>query len=208
MSEEYRFGRRGGACAACGAELAPGTEHYSALLLEGFPAGAAPGADQPAADRPAEPAPPAGGLPLRRLDLCARCWRPDQAGSYFSFWKTTVPEADPDSQPLARRIDTQGVYEVFRRLEGQQDELKQRFRFILALILMRRKRLRFSGVVSASRGEYLVLEDRDEDVAHKVLDPGLGEEEIDSLRGEVDKLLGAMAGQDGPPEAQDAPAQS
>jgi hypothetical protein len=222
VPEEYAFNRRAGCCAACNRGFQRGEEHFSALRPEPPPpppppaasrrksaaaaaataaaaasAGGAPdqapGAGAPAAGVEAD-GPKPSKLPWRRVDFCAGCWKPEQSGDYFSFWKTTVPDEDPDKdKPLARRIDAETVYEMFRRLEGQPDPEKQKFRFILALILMRRKRLRFSGVASGPQGEHLVLEDRAENVTHKVLDPGLADEEIDSLKGAVDRLLRGSA---------------
>jgi hypothetical protein len=194
LPEEYQISRRAGRCTACSRDFARGEEHYSALVAEPPPV-KQPGEEKPPAAQPAPAgeapgAPSPASLPYRRLDFCASCWKPDVAGEFFSFWKTAVPDEDPDKdKPLARRLDTETVYEMFRRLEGQPDPEKQKFRFILALILMRKKRLRFTGVAKGPQGEHLVLEDRAENVAHKVLDPGLAEEEIDSLKGAVDRLL-------------------
>jgi len=215
---DYLFGKRGLQCSACGHAFAAGEEYRSALVLEALPrapradpaapaaaAGtdAAPGPDRPEPG-PAAPAPGEAGLPLERLDLCAGCWDQSRAGEYFSSWKSTVPADEPEERrPLARRIDTETIYDLFRRLEGHADPLQQKFRFILALMLMRRKRLRFTAVVRAAHGEHLVLDDRDEGVTHKVLDPGLAEEEIDALRGQVDRLLGTAdeEGEAPPPPA-------
>lgn len=197
MPEEYQFSRRTGRCAECGRELRRGEEHYSALVAEPLvvpmkpAAGPAAAAQSAGTAAPEPPAPAqAARLPWKRLDLCAGCWQPERAGEFFSWWKTAVPDEDPDrDKPLARRIDAETVYELFRRLEGQPEPEKQKFRFILALILMRKKRLRFIAVASGPQGEHLVLEDRGESVTHKVRDPGLAEEEIDSMKSAVDRLL-------------------
>jgi hypothetical protein len=209
LPAEYSIGKSAACCAGCNREFQRGEEHYSVLAVEPAPAAGA-SAEQPAPTPPvpegaeagATSAPPPGGrLPYRRLDFCQSCWRPEKAAEYFSFWKTAVPDEDPDAdKPLHARIDAETVYEIFRRLEGQNDPQKQKFRFILGLILMRRKRLRFTGVASGPHGEHLVLEDRGESITHKVLDPGLNEDEIDSLRGEVDRLLRSAPG-----ESEEAP---
>lgn len=203
MPEEYQIGRSAGRCSACGRQFARGEDYFSALEEAPPPPAAAPKAKPAAAPPPAPsaggsggageaapPEPPPSTLPYRRLDFCPGCWKPEAAEAYFSFWKTSVPDVDPDeAKPLARRIDADTVYGLFRQLEGQAEPERQRFRFILALILMRKKRLRFIAVASGPQGEHLVLEDRGESVTHKVRDPGLAEEEIDSLKGAVDRLL-------------------
>jgi len=202
VPEEYQISRRAGSCSACGRDFARGEEHYSALVAEPPPPPKKRRGEEPAAAAPAAPAgevqpaaaaavaPAASALPYRRIDFCPTCWKPDMAAGFFSSWKTAVPEEDPGREkPLARRIDAETVYELFRRLEGQPEIEKQKFRFILALILMRKKRLRFTGVASGPHGDHLVLEDRAESLTHKVFDPGLADEEIDSLKSAVDRLL-------------------
>ncbi len=143
-----------------------------------------------------------GGLPFRRIDLCATCWNPEGPTEYFSFWKAVVPDEEEELKPLAKRIDAEAIYDMFRRLEGHADPGQQKFRFILALMLMRKKRLKFTGVVDSPHGEHLVLDDKDEGVTHKVLDPGLAEEEVDSLRSQIDRLLGGTGEPE--PEAETA----
>jgi hypothetical protein len=195
MPEEYQIGRSAGRCSACGRQFARGEDYFSALEEAPPPPAAAPPPAPSAggsggAGEAAPPEPPPSTLPYRRLDFCPGCWKPEAAEAYFSFWRTSVPDVDPDeAKPLARRIDADTVYEMFRRLEGQAEPERQRFRFILALILMRAKRLRFAGVAKGPQGDHLVLEDRAENITHKVRDPGLADSEIDSLRGEVGRLL-------------------
>ncbi len=221
MPEEYQFSRRAPRCASCGREFERGEEHHSALIAEPPPAPSKrrraeaqlPAAEPAASAEPsgadagaavqaaavADSAPKGSKLPWRRLDFCNACWKPEETANYFSFWKTAVPEEEATREkPLAKRIDAETVYEMFRRLEGQPELEKQKFRFILALILMRKKRLRFASVASTPQGEHLVLEDKAEGVTHKVRDPGLADEEIDSLKSAVDDLLrGAESSGDG-----------
>lgn len=206
MPEEYHIGRSAGRCSACGRGFERGRDYFSALEEIPLPPAADPEArigEKGGAGGAPAPDPRPSKLPYRRVDFCASCWKPEMGGSYFSFWKTSLPDADPEqAKPLARRIDADTVYELFRRLEGQAEPERQRFRFILALILMRAKRLRFTGVAKGPQGEHLVLEDRAENITHMVRDPGLAESEIDSLRGEVDRLLRGGGVEDGEPAAQ------
>jgi len=163
------------------------------------------GAEEKSAPIAAAPPSSEGGLPFRRMDLCPDCWDPEGPAEYFSFWKAVVPDEEEQEKPLAKRIDAETIYDMFRRLEGHADPEQQKFRFILALMLMRKKRLKFTGVVDSPHGEHLVLDDREEGVTHKVLDPGLAEEEVDSLRGQIDRLLGGTGEPEPEPEAEAEP---
>jgi hypothetical protein len=187
---EYQFKKRAGSCRKCGREFQVSEEYFSGLILE------APVSDRdsdiPEDDSNSE-AESGEALPFQRLDLCSSCWDgdPEAAGKFFSFWKAVVPEEVEDGNvPLAKLINVETIYGLFRQLEGHAELQQQKFRFILALMLMRKKRLKFSGLVKTEGGEKLVLEDKDEGLDHQVLDPGLAEEEIDSLREQIDLLLG------------------
>jgi hypothetical protein len=206
MPADYSFEKRAPGCTGCGRPFAVGEEYHSALVVDVTVRAGADGESPPeppelpesGGDEPTPPPEPEapdpeageGGLPFRRLDLCPACWERESPGEYFCCWRSAVPEPQEENRSLAKRIDVDTIYDMFRRLEGHADPAQRKFRFILGLMLMRRKRLKFTGVVDSPQGEHLVLEDRDEGVNHKVLDPGLAEEEIDSLRGQIDRLLG------------------
>ncbi len=209
MPGDYHFGKRAGGCSACGHEFAVGEEYHSALRLDAAaPAPPEPPPEETAASPEDAAVPPVdvGGLPFSRVDLCASCWDAEKAGEFFSSWKSLVPDESEDRRPLARQIDAETIYDMFRRLEGQADPAQQKFRFILALMLMRKKRLRFTGVADSPRGEHLVLEDRNEGITHKVLDPGLGEEEVDAMRVQIGRLLGGAEAEEETPAPAPAPA--
>ena len=109
-----------------------------------------------------------------RRDLC------------FSAWRGRVPDAEEEGPRL---VDADLLMEFFTRLEGSPEPRKQQFRYILCLILMRKKYLKFTDVLITGETEWLVVEERADKSSHRVLDPKLSEDQIEALRGEIGRVL-------------------
>jgi len=81
------------------------------------------------------------GLGLKRLDVSLDQWekghRPDRI---FSHWKTTAPQPNKKKKMF---VDDQVLMNLFRRLADTDNEQRLAFRFVLCLILMRKKFLRY-----------------------------------------------------------------
>ena len=78
-------------------------------------------------------------LGLRRLDFSLEAWdkieRPD---ALYCFWKTIVPERNQKKKTF---VDNQVLMDILNKLEG--DEKREAFRFVLSLVLTRKRLLRF-----------------------------------------------------------------
>ncbi len=149
----WHVGRAAGQCAGCNAELSPGTVCWAALC------------DRPQSDPPppadkksgtAAPSDNADLSPFVRVDFCETCWgagkRPETVPegeplTTFSFWKTLIPTAQQKKKLL---VDDSVLVDVFTRIEGRNEPQEVRFRFVLGLILMRKRLLRYEGVDEAA----------------------------------------------------------
>jgi hypothetical protein len=147
-------------CFLTGRELQPGEKLYSVLLEE-------------------------GGQFVRH-DYSAEVWQGPPEGA-FSFWVGKVPAPDQNKRP---RIDDEMLLECIIRLEGQSDPSRVNFRYVVALLLMRRKRLKFASARTADGLEVLRLCDARGGAEHEVVNPGLADEEMASVQEEVLKVLG------------------
>ena len=131
----YDIERPTGQCASTGRVLEPG-EDYIATLVE-------LDLSQPSqGERPTAGSAPTG-LGLKRLDVSLEAWeqgsRPD---NLFGYWRTTV------AQPNEKRklfVDNDILMNLFRRLEDAQEDERLAFRFVLGMILMRKKLLRYDS---------------------------------------------------------------
>jgi hypothetical protein len=147
-------------CAASGRELRPAEKVYSVLVEE------------------------AGKL-VRR-DYARETWTGPPPGT-FSFWIGRVPEANEARRP---RIDDELLVDCFRRMEGQTEPDRVQFRYVVALLLMRRKRLKFEEVKVEDGVEYLHLRCPRTRLQFQVVNPHLTDEQMAAVQDEVFKVLG------------------
>jgi len=128
---EWRIHRREGRCSDCGSDFPEDEAFFSLLFIE--------------------------GESLRREDRCPRCFAgppPGSAGdSGLVFWRTRH-RSDRRSR-LA--VDFEAIEELFLALEGRSEVRLQELRYLLALLLLRKKRLKLVGVRRHGGGETMCL---------------------------------------------------
>jgi hypothetical protein len=111
----YDIERPTGQCAFTGRTLEP-DEQYIAALVE-------------------------DGDHLKRLDICQQAWdqgkRPDDL---FSYWKATVPQPQEKKKLF---VDDAVLMNLLERLAAADQPQRIAFRFVLTLIMMRKKLLRY-----------------------------------------------------------------
>jgi hypothetical protein len=147
-------------CAATGRELRAGEKFYSVLSQE-------------------------GGKLVRR-DYAAEAWQGPPEGA-FSFWSGRVPAAE---QGRKLRIDDDLLADCFQRLEGQAEPAQVNFRYVVALLLMRRKRFKFEEARVEGGHEVLRVRCSRTGTQYDVLNPCLTEGEMIAVQDEVFKVLG------------------
>ena len=144
---------------------------------------------------------------MRRVDVSIEAW----GGGYrpphlFSFWKTTIPEASGKKKTF---VDDAVLLNLLRRLEEATEPQRLAFRFVVALILMRKKLLRYDGTdaVDDPVGDGPVQEwwrftpkadvskchfgKWAEDETLSVLDPHLDEGQIEQVTSQLGEILEA-----------------
>jgi hypothetical protein len=147
-------------CAITGRELKPGERYYSVLLDE--------------------------GSTFTRKDYSLEAWQGPPEGA-FSFWQGRLPTG---SAPRRLVIDDELLMECFHRLEGELEPNKVSFRFVLALLLMRRRRLKLEETRQEDGQEVLMLRCPRTGARHEVVDPDLGEEELEGVQDDVFRAIG------------------
>lgn len=148
-------------CAVTGRDLRPGEKYVTALLDE-------------------------AGRFVRR-DYAADAWAgpPDTA---IAHWAARVPLYG--EAPKRPPIDDDLLSECFHRLDGAAEPNQVQFRYVVALLLMRRKRFKFEDVTKDAAGETLLLRDTKTGERYAVADPGLTDEAMAAVQDEVFRVLG------------------
>lgn len=119
----YEIGRPVGECAATGRQIAPG-ELFVATLCE---------SDEEREDGTTRTF-------FHRIDFSVDAWesgsRPERLVFY---WRTVMPQPNEKHDPF---VDDEILMNLFERLESDDDPQRMAYRFVLGLILMRKKQLR------------------------------------------------------------------
>jgi hypothetical protein len=176
---QYHVARQTGVCAATGEPIAPGSACIATLCER-------EGSDE-----------------LVRLDFGLAAW---EAGArpegLFSFWRTT------SQPPQAKRrvfVDDEVLLDLFHRLEGDDRPQRAAFRFVLGLVLLRKRLLRFegrstswgaAGAGSASAGsaapERWLLRPRGADPSDppiELVNPRLGDDDVRDITAQLGEIL-------------------
>lgn len=129
----WTFRRRLGACARCERAFESGEAHWSALAV----------ADEQ----------------LAREDCCRACWReleqadPASRASWL-FWWRTHHEAGR-KQGLA--LNLEAIEALFLGLEGRSEVRLRELRYVLCLLLMRKRRLKIERILRDEQGESMIV---------------------------------------------------
>ena len=170
MMQQWEVQTATGRCAASGRELGEGEEFYTVLFAEGDS--------------------------FRRADYSSQAWTEPPEGAFCHF-KSRVPVKEPKKKLL---VNDQLLVGFFERLAGETVPIRVQFRFVLALILMRKRLLKYesSGVESGVEVWEMTL--RRDQSRHRVVNPNLTEDEVETVSRELSAILhddmGAWADQD------------
>lgn len=174
----WRFERRADHCAVCGDAFRPGDRILTTLYsvpLAADEAGESDGED-------------ATTVLLRRDVLADRADAEDAApppGPEFSRWTWEFPE------PEAKRpvLDLAAAREFLVRLVREDAPERASLRYLLVLLLMRKRLVRLHEQLSDERGDVLVIEIPPDVPPTEIVCPELTEAESDTLRDELGRLF-------------------
>ena len=161
---DFKIGRRGGVCAACARVLAPGASASSALY-RGVPGG--PNA-------------------FERKDFCAACFDdPSHRGAPFSWWTAVI--APPEVKKAV--FDTGVAKEFLARLLKEDAPERASLRYLLVLLLLRKKLVKVTDQFQRDGVEVMVLTVPPDEAAYEVACLEIDEAEAHMLREELGRLF-------------------
>lgn len=166
----FQLGRFTASCAADGRALVPGEPIVATLC------------DAPEGDE--------SGHEFVRRDFAVDAW---SAGSrpvgLVCFWRTTAPEPDQKRRLL---VDDDTLLELFDRLEGDERPQRIAYRWLMCLILLRKRLLRHVRVDRQENAEWWLVQKRgmDETIAPiRVLNPRLRDEDLQELSEHLGEVM-------------------
>ena len=162
--------------------------------------------DPPAEDRSEEQSKvnDKGELPMLRIDVSADAWEDNhfRPPFLFGFWRAEVPEPNEKKKLL---IGDAAIQELMLSMEDATEDKQLAFRYVLALILLRKKLLRHDGIDRREQEDGPVQDywqftpkldiakghfgKWNEDNKFEVLDPHITEDEIAGVTEQLGQVL-------------------
>lgn len=159
--DEWEINKPLGQCYGTGRKIEYGEEYFGALLET--------------------------GEGLQRRDFCADYWEKEKP-NVFCYWKTRLPHPNQKKQIF---VDDEMLLAFFERLGKETEQEKVNFRFVLALILMRKRRLKYDATRVEDAKEIWRLRIVAEKQIVEVINPHLDEEQIEQLSSQIGQILQA-----------------
>lgn len=129
------------------------------------------------------------GETLERRDVALDAWSGPPEGT-LCFYKTRMPKRNA---PKRKFIDDSAMVSFFKALTDTPHPNKQRFRFVLALILLRKRLLKYEKSVNENGAEVWEMRLVKEKTTHRVINPVLREDEIGTISAELGAILHGYA---------------
>jgi hypothetical protein len=163
MAREYNISKTACLCRSCQKHLAPGSELVATVREV--------------------------GEELQRQDFCPECWSarsPQDRGEVLGMWHARVPTPAEKRKLL---VDDELLVNLFQRLEAADTPAKANFRFVLALILMRKKLLVYDRTENEGALETWVMHLRGDPTPVKVVNPHLDDDKVAEVSGQLGQIM-------------------
>lgn len=160
MAEAWHIARSSRTCAHGGAPIDPGVGFYSALVEKDDT--------------------------FERMDFSLESWSEVDKEAFFSYWKNKPSTGGADKKPP---VDFERLLSFFDSLEGAEEPGKRLLRYVLALILARRRRLRLDDMSRTDVGDRLLVYDRRTQKTLEITAPEAGREELEKTQEKLNQLF-------------------
>ena len=157
--DEWEITRPLGQCYGTGRQIAPNEEYFAALIET--------------------------DNGLERRDFCAEYWQ-NNTPQVYCYWRSKLPDPEHKKQLF---VDDDMLMAFFERLEQESEQEKLNFRFVIMLVLMRKRRLKYDSAMSRNGEEIWKLRVVGTDQYVEVVNPHLDEQQIQALSSQIGEIL-------------------
>jgi hypothetical protein len=123
---------------------------------------------------------------MERLDISLDAWKEFDHADLLAFWQTTMPHHEQKKKVF---VDDAVLCDLFERLADRSEENKIAFRFVLGLILMRKRLLVYEGARKEQDRDIWAVRFRGKDQMMDLLDPHLNEEKVAVVTQQLGAIL-------------------
>ena len=166
MAKDFKIQKTMGTCQACQEQI-PAGEDIVALVKTG----------------PEE---------LVREDYHLQCWveplekQADESDDVIGVWRTRIPYKEEKKKLL---VDDELLKSFFIKLEDTQNPTQINFRYVLTLILMRKRILAYEGSKTQDNQDIWKLRIRGTKNYYNVIDPKMDEEKIADVSQSLGEIM-------------------
>lgn len=165
MAQQWQIESAKGRCVVTDHQFEEGEEFYTALFED--------------------------GEGFRRVDYSLESWQspPDDV---FCYFKSRVPVKEKKKKVFVNDALIEGF---FVRLAEESEPIRVQFRFVLALILMRKRKLRYDSSAVEDGVERWSMTLMSNKSSHVVVNPNLTDEQIDGVSQQLTAILHSDMGE-------------
>ena len=157
--EQWEINKPLGQCAGTGLRIEPDENYYAALIET--------------------------EESLQRRDFSEQFWT-EQKPEVYCFWKSRMPRAEEKKKMF---IDDDMLMTFFERLGVETEAEKINFRFVLTLVLMRKRILKYDSSRNVDGREIWTMRVTGRQRNVEVVNPHLTEAQIEELSSQVGQIL-------------------
>ncbi|MCH7993485.1 MAG: hypothetical protein IIB57_03475 [Planctomycetes bacterium] len=159
MAQQWEVESASGVCGKTGRAFSEGEEFYTVLFEE--------------------------GESFRRVDFAADAWEGPPEGCFCCF-KSRKPVKAKKKKLL---VDAEMLIGFFRRLEDETEPVRVQFRFVLALLLMRKRLLQYESSTTTEGQEVWEMLLGYDKSTHRVVNPHLTDDQIENVSRQLTAIL-------------------
>jgi len=159
-SSEYQIARPQGRCAVSNEPIDPGQKFMAALRET-----------------------PTG---FERVDVSLAKWAEFDRKDIIGFWQTLMPQAEQKKKVF---VDDQVLCEIFERLSDTTETAKLNFRFVLGMILMRKRMIIYEMTRTEGDREIWVVRFKGRDDKLDLVNPRLNEQQVLEVTQQLGEIL-------------------
>jgi hypothetical protein len=124
---------------------------------------------------------------FERLDISLQAWPNFDRKDVLAFWQTVLPTPQQTKKKLF--VDDQVLCELFERLASTTEPAKLNFRFVLGLILMRKRMIIYESTRNEQDKEIWKVRFKGRDDEIDLINPKLDEQQVMEVSQQLGEIL-------------------
>jgi hypothetical protein len=123
---------------------------------------------------------------IERVDVSPEAWEKFDRANLLAFWQTVMPAHEQKKKVF---VDDEVLSTLFERLADATEPLKVNFRFVLGLILMRKRLIVFEESRHEEGRDVWVVRMKGRDERLDLIDPKLDEQQVSEVSSQLGEIL-------------------